>query len=164
MPPARSSTSSMTKETVREAVRAEVPEATAATEAGLRAWLFSGEAQNSTGAFSAWVDLSEQRRAYDYAEITGYALTYLAQLPVLAGSEKAAGRAAADWLTVRVDQGRLAARDGWDGDAVYLFDLGMISTGLQSFGARVGDEQYVDAGRRLATFLERELTRPAIAA
>ena len=51
--------------------------------------------------------------------------------------EIAVGRRAADWLVGRVQQRRLAARDGWDGDAVYLFDLGMISAGLQSFGRRV---------------------------
>ena len=148
---------------MREAVRAQVPEATAATETGLRGWLFSA-AQNSTGAFSAWVDLSEQCRAYDYAEITGYALTYIAGLALLAAQEESVGQAAAEWLVNRIDVGRLAARDGWDADAVYLFDLGMISSGLQSFGRRVGEARYAKAGERLAGFIAGELSRPTISA
>ena len=64
---------------------------------------------------------------------------------------------AADWLVGRVQQRRLAARDGWDGGAVYLFDLGMISAGLQSFGRRVDEERYVAAGLELVDLLDREL-------
>jgi len=40
---------------------------------------------------------------------------------------------------------------------VYLFDLGMISAGLQSFGRRVGEDRYEAAGLELVDLLEREL-------
>ena len=99
----------------------------------------------------------ERRKAYDYAEITGYALTHLAARAELADDEIAVGRRAADWLVGRVQQRRLAARDGWDSGAVYLFDLGMISTGLQTFGRRFEEERYVATGLELVELLDREL-------
>src|SRR5437870_1114476 len=94
---------------------------------GLSRWISSGICQGSSGAFAAWVEMASGEKAYDYAEITGYALSHLAGRASLSAEEIAVGRRAADWLVGRVQQGRLAARDGWDGDAVYLFDLGMIS-------------------------------------
>ena len=103
------------------------------------------------------MELASGEKAYDYAEITGYALTHLAARAELADDEIAVGRRAADWLVGRVQQRRLAARDGWDGGAVYLFDLGMISTGLQTFGRRVDEERYVATGLELVELLDREL-------
>jgi hypothetical protein len=110
---------------------------------GLARWISSGACQSSSGAFAAWVEMASGEKAYDYAEITGYALTHLAARAELADDEIAVGRRAADWLVGRVQQRRLAARDGWDSGAVYLFDLGMISTGLQTFGRRFEEERYV---------------------
>ena len=124
---------------------------------GLARWISSGACQSSSGAFAAWVELASGEKAYDYAEITGYALTHLAARPELSDDEIAVGRRAADWLVGRVQQRRLAARDGWDGDAVYHFDLGMISAGLQSFGRRYEEQRYVDAGLELVDLLDREL-------
>ena len=124
---------------------------------GLARWISSGAPQSSSGAFAAWVELASGEKAYDYAEITGYALTYLAARDELTDPEAEVGRRAAEWLTARVRQRRLAARDGWDGDAVYLFDLGMISAGLQTFGRRVEEQRYVDAGLELVELLESEL-------
>jgi UDP-N-acetylglucosamine 2-epimerase (non-hydrolysing) len=126
---------------------------------GLARWISSGACQSSSGAFAAWVELASGEKAYDYAEITGYALTHLAARAELSEDEIAVGRHAAEWLVSRVQLRRLAARDGWDGDAVYLFDLGMISAGLQSFGRRVGEERYVAAGLELVDLLDRELSR-----
>jgi len=125
---------------------------------GLAAWISSGVCQSSSGAFAAWVELASGEKAYDYAEITGYALTHLAARASLSSEEIAVGRRAADWLVGRVQQRRLPARDGWDGDAVYLFDLGMISAGLQSFGRRVEDETYVATGLELVDLLDKELS------
>jgi UDP-N-acetylglucosamine 2-epimerase (non-hydrolysing) len=124
---------------------------------GLGRWISSGACQSSSGAFAAWVELASGEKAYDYAEITGYALTHLAARPELADDEVAVGRRAADWLVGRVQQRRLAARDGWDSGAVYLFDLGMISTGLQTFGRRFAEERYVETGLELVEILDREL-------
>jgi UDP-N-acetylglucosamine 2-epimerase (non-hydrolysing) len=124
---------------------------------GLARWISSGAAQSSSGAFAAWVELASGEKAYDYAEITGYALTHLAARQWLTDPEIAVGRRAADWLVGRVQQRRLAARDGWDGGAVYLFDLGMISAGLQSFGKRLEEPRYVETGLELVELLDREL-------
>jgi UDP-N-acetylglucosamine 2-epimerase (non-hydrolysing) len=130
---------------------------------GLARWITSGAAQSSSGAFAAWVELASGEKAYDYAEITGYALTHLAARDELSDAEVDVGRGAAEWLTARVRQRRLAARDGWDGDAVYLFDLGMISAGLQSFGRRIGKQRYVDAGLELVELLESALSDDIVA-
>jgi UDP-N-acetylglucosamine 2-epimerase (non-hydrolysing) len=130
---------------------------------GLSHWITTGACQSSSGAFAAWVELASGEKAYDYAEITGYALTHIAARPELSDEEIAVGRGAAEWLTARVRQRRLAARDGWDGDAVYLFDLGMISAGLQSFGRRVGEQRYVDAGLELVDLLQDELSGDIVA-
>jgi hypothetical protein len=109
------------------------------------------------------VELASGEKAYDYAEITGYALTHLAARDELTDDEADVGRRAAEWLTARVRQRRLAARDGWDGDAVYLFDLGMISAGLQSFGGRLDEQRYVDAGLELVELIEAELAGGIVA-
>jgi UDP-N-acetylglucosamine 2-epimerase (non-hydrolysing) len=130
---------------------------------GLSRWITSGACQSSSGAMAAWVELASGEKAYDYAEITGYALTHIAARPELSDDEIEVGRKAAEWLTGRVQQRRLAARDGWDGDAVYLFDLGMISAGLQSFGSRIGEQRYVDAGLELVELLESELSGGIVA-
>jgi UDP-N-acetylglucosamine 2-epimerase (non-hydrolysing) len=130
---------------------------------GLSRWITSGACQSSSGAMSAWVELASGEKAYDYAEITGYALTHIAARPELSDGEIGVGRGAAEWLTARVRQRRLAARDGWDGDAVYLFDLGMISAGLQSFGRRIGEQRYVDAGLELVELLQSELSGDIVA-
>jgi hypothetical protein len=135
------------------------PEVLAATSAGLRAWVSSGACQSESGAFVAWFDLANGRRSYDYPEISGYALTYLAGQVSLSERERSAGQRAADWLTERVRTGKLAARDGWDNDAVYLFDIGMIAAGLLSFGRRTEVERYLETGRHLVSFL-RDETRP----
>jgi hypothetical protein len=132
------------------------PEALAAAVAGLRAWVSSGVCQSASGAFVAWFDLASGRRSYDYPEITGYVLTYLAGQTFLSERERSAGHRAAEWLDERVRAGNLAARDGWDNDAVYLFDLGMIASGLLSFGRRTEVERYLETGRRLVSFLRGE--------
>src|SRR5207245_8520774 len=75
---------------------------------GLSAWISSGICQSSSGAFAAWVELASGEKAYDYAEITGYALSHLAGRASLSAEEIAVGRRAADWLVGRVQQGRLA--------------------------------------------------------
>jgi hypothetical protein len=120
-------------------------------------WLASGACQAFSGAFVAWVDLLGGRQAFEYPEITGYALTYLAYRPSFSVGERAAALRAADWLDRRLRGGTLAARDGWDGDAVYLFDLGMISAGLISLGRRLDLEQYEESGRRVAGWLRDEV-------
>lgn len=124
---------------------------------GLRRWIASGVCQHPTGAFAAWLEAATARLSFGYAEITGYALTFLAGQAVLSDDEHAVAHRAADWLAQRVERGSLAARDGWDNGAIYLFDLGMIAAGLLSFGARAQASRFVDAGRRLASFLADEL-------
>lgn len=149
--------SSSNDQTSRSPV-ADAPEAVAAAAHRLRAWVFSGACQSPNGAFVAWFDLAEGRRAYDYPEISGYALTYLAGQRELSDREWTAGERAAEWLVERVQAGTLAARDGWDDDAVYLFDLAMIASGLLSFGRRTEVERYLETGRRLAGFLHEEIS------
>jgi hypothetical protein len=133
-------------------------ESLAATATGLAAWLSSGACQELSGAFVAWVDVAKGRRAFEYPEITGYALTFLAGRAVLSEHETIAGHRAAGWLDERIRSGNFAARDDWDGGAVYLFDLGIVASGLLAFGHRTGTERYVDTGLRVVDFLDRELS------
>src|SRR2546425_4589606 len=66
-----------------EAALALLPEALASLADGLRAWLCSGACLSPSGAFAAWVDHASGRRSFEYPEISGYALTYLAGLESL---------------------------------------------------------------------------------
>jgi hypothetical protein len=84
-------------------------------------------------------------------------LTWFAGLAAPTAAERLAGSRAARWLLDRLRGGNLAARDGWDGGAVYLFDLGMIASGLLSFGRRTKVQRHVDAGLRLVRFLGDEI-------
>jgi len=122
----------------------------------LRRWLFSGRCQSASGAYCAWRDAETGQLAFEYPEINGYLLTFAAGLPDLEPVEAAAARRAADWLLRRLAVGDLSARTGWDGGAVYTFDLAMIATGLLSFGRRFGGE-YVERGIELVDFLEDEI-------
>lgn len=108
---------------------------------GLRRWLASGSCQSEGGAFYAWMDARAGVPAYEYPEITGYALTWFAGLAEPLPEESTAGRRAADWLLRRFESGDWSARNGWDGGAAYTFDLAMIASGLINFGrVRAHDE------------------------
>ena len=96
----------------------------------LRRWLFSGSCQSVAGAFCAWREARTGRLAFEYSENNGYLLTYAAALEDPTPAELAAARRSADWLA----RGDLSARAGWDGGAIYTFDLAMTATGLMPFG------------------------------
>lgn len=121
--------------------------------ADLRRFLASGELQSEGGAFCAWRDAKTGALAFEYPEITGYALTWLAAQPNPTDAELAAGGQAADWVTARLRAGDRSARDGWDHGGVYTFDLGMISAGLQSFGRRLGQPLHAEQGEATAAEL-----------
>lgn len=125
--------------------------------AQLRRWLTSGRCQRANGAFVAWRDARTGVHAFEYPEITGYVLTYLAGRPTLGADEALVGRQAAEWLIRRFQGGNYAARDGWDKGTVYLFDLAMIANGLLTFGERVSEERYMTSGLDLAAKLVGEL-------
>jgi hypothetical protein len=135
--------------------------------ADLRRWLSSGALQSSSGAYCAWLDEDAGTLAFEYPEITGYALTWLAGRPDPTARELAAGARAARWLVHRLSRGDRSARPGWDREAVYTFDLGMIAAGLISFGRLVGDGAAVDVGlataRELAAYVAEAGYVPAVA-
>ena len=112
----------------------------------LRGWLGSGPIDSPNGAFCAWLDESSGRSTFEYPEITGYALTYLAGREDLSSGELERALRAADWLRGRLDRGDLSARDSWDHGAHYSFDLGMIATGLILFGNRCESPSHQSAG------------------
>lgn len=116
---------------------------------GLRAWLGSGALQSPGGAFCAWKESDTGQLAFEYPEITGYALTHLAQHETT-DDELSAGVRAAAWLREKGSSGALSARGEWDGQAVYNFDLAMIASGLINFGRRTSDEAVAGAGAKLA--------------
>src|SRR6185312_15613470 len=91
--------------------------------AALGRWVLDGTAQEQSGAYCAWREQPSQRLAFPYPEITGYVLTYAATAgPQDAPTEQRLVRAA-DWLAGRIVAGNLSARDGWDANAIYTFDL-----------------------------------------
>jgi hypothetical protein len=124
---------------------------------GLAAWLSSGACQSPAGAFYAWVDEGSGRPAFEYPEITGYALTHFAGRQVLSGDSAEAAQRAGAWLAERIGAGRLSARDGWDDGAIYNFDLGIISNGLFALGSRLGNTGWIDAGRSLAESIAKQV-------
>ena len=135
-----------------------MPEASQAAKAvavaeDLRRWLTSGRAQASVGAFCAWRDSAQDKLAFEYPEITGYALTWLASLSHPSATEVAVGCHAADWLVQRLSAGDRSARDDWESGAVYTFDLGMIAAGLISFGRQQNTPVYEHAGHEVAGWL-----------
>jgi hypothetical protein len=133
----------------------------------IRAWLCSGRLQSQGGAYCAWRDAEADALAYEYPEITGYALTWLAGRVDWTEQERSAGLAAGGWLAARLAAGDLSARTGWENGAVYTFDLGMLAAGLISFGRQAEVEELTQAGldtaSRLARYLEQEGELPALA-
>jgi hypothetical protein len=126
----------------------------------LARWLASGELQSPAGAFCAWREEGGEL-AFEYPEITGYALTWLASRDDPSEAELQAGRRAALWLLERLEANDPSAHSRWDGGAVYTFDLGMISAGLISFGRRVQEPRFIDRGESVgqhlaALFLDHE--------
>jgi hypothetical protein len=123
----------------------------------LRGWLGSGPIDSPTGAYFAWIEEGTGRAAFEYPEITGYALTYLMGRPDLSREEVSRAARAADWLVDRLERGDRSARDGWDDGTHYTFDLGMIATGLLRFGDRCESERHLAAGLDLAAGFRDEL-------
>ena len=123
----------------------------------LRGWLGSGPIDSPTGAYFAWIEEGTGRAAFEYPEITGYALTYLMGRPEPSREELSRAARAADWLVDRLDRGDRSARDGWDDGAHYTFDLGMIATGLLLFGDRCESERHLRMGLDLAACFRDEI-------
>ena len=124
----------------------------------LRRWIAEGGCQSPSGAFHAWRDASADHLAFPYPEITGYALTHFASLRNISRAERDAGNRAAQWLLDRLDTGNLAARDGWDADSEYVFDLAMIATGLMTFGQHTGNERLIRGGLDVTRLLQQQMS------
>jgi hypothetical protein len=137
---------------------APAPSEVMATVAGIRAWLV-GRAQGGSGALYSWIDAVSGQPAFEYPEITGYALTHFAAQTACSDAEIAAGLSAGRWLCRLIDSDGLAARRNWDGHAIYNFDLGMISNGLLTFGSRLNQSNFVAAGLHVATGLRDQVRR-----
>ena len=139
----------------------------AAAGARLRDWLTSGRPQSAAGAYCAWRDAVSGELAFEYPEITGYALTWLAAQSHLTERAHEAGVAAADWLTRRFAAGDRSARAGWEKGAIYTFDLGMIAAGLISFGraAKIASYEQLgeDVAKSLAGYIAQAGELPAVA-
>ena len=134
---------------------------------GIRRWLSSGRIQSETGAFCAWRDATTGELAFEYPEITGYALSWLAARDAPGEHEINSASRAADWLISRFAAGDWSARGGWESGAIYTFDLAMVAAGLISFGRLVGEQTYIEHGvgvaKTLVTYLERCGELPALA-
>ncbi|MCK7624500.1 hypothetical protein MUU72_15555 [Streptomyces sp. RS10V-4] len=117
----------------------------------LSAWLRGGATQRPDGAYCGW-QAPDGRLSYPYPEITGYILTFFAH-ETLNASDRQRADAAASWLADRLDGGDYSCRPDHGDGAVFLFDIGMITHGLLSYGRRVDDQRLLAAGRAAARFL-----------
>ncbi len=147
------------------------PQRASATDlsAGLRRWLASGAIQADSGALCAWRDEETSELAFEYPEITGYGLTWFASQAEPTAEEHEAAARAGHWLVARLGAvGNLSARDGWDGDNVYNFDVAMIASGLLNIGRELDASSLTDLGLRLVDGLANQIDDrqrvPAIAA
>lgn len=141
---------------IQQSAMTEVLTSLAEFKLGLRSWLTSSAA-SPDGGFVGWIDRRTGRAAFEYPEITGYALTYLAGLDDLTDVEHDLGRRAGRWLLKRLANARTAPHELYGKGLEYSFDLAMISAGLQQFGALVGDDELVQAGREVAVRLVSEV-------
>ncbi|MEE1831703.1 hypothetical protein [Streptomyces sp. SP17KL33] len=122
--------------------------------ASLSCWLRSGAVQNPNGAYSGWQAASGDLSS-PYPEITGYMLTFLAH-EALDDAERQRADAASRWLASRVEHGDHTCRLDRE-DGIYLFDIGMITNGLLSYGRRTADRRLLAAGRTAAAYLIEQL-------
>lgn len=150
------------------------------TAANLRDWLLRGPAQLRTGDSSGGVAgtiAADGRPLYVYAEITGYYLSWLADVAGCAdaASVRANAGLALGWTqrnfgrTGVAAQTRIhlaAAEPDWRNDAVFFFDLAMLLRGVDAV-AEAGVAE-ADAALRtvlhqqLLQFVEKESLRAAI--
>jgi hypothetical protein len=121
---------------------------------GLSRWLRGGAVQNPNGAYSGW-RAANGALSSPYPEITGYMLTFLAH-EVLDDFERQRADAASRWLASRIERGDRTCRMDRE-DGVYLFDIGMITNGLLSYGRRTADRRLLAAGRTAAAYLIEKL-------
>ena len=128
-------------------------ERAATLAARLASWLEGGGVQSPDGAFCAWREERGGALAFEYPEITGYALTWLAAQPELDAEAREAGLRAGRWLLERIKANAISAHVDYDGSAVYTFDLGMIAAGLISFGRRVQEPSLLGRGEQVARHL-----------
>jgi hypothetical protein len=124
----------------------------------LRNWIGSGVFQSEDGAFCAWQEEDTGKLAFEYPEINGYALTYLAGRADPTPEEKLAGLSAGKWLLRRFAANDFSARSGWDTGVAYNFDLGIIANGLMLFGSRFDVPSFVEQGFKLVEYLRKELS------
>lgn len=117
----------------------------------LAAWLRGGGTQRADGAYCGW-QAPDGRLSYPYPEITGYILTFFAH-ETLDAPERQRADAAASWLADRIDSGDYSCRPDHGDGGVFLFDIGMITHGLLSYGRRTGDQRLLASGRAAARFL-----------
>ena len=122
----------------------------------MRVWLASS-ARHPDGGLAGWIDPQSSSPSPPYPEITGYALTFVAGLDHPTASELAVGSAAARWLLDRLDRGLSAPVERHGTGIEYSFDLAIISTGLQRFGAVIDDVTFIDAGKAIAHRLVSEV-------
>lgn len=120
---------------------------------GLAKWLDSDCCQAPSGAIAAWYDPSIDAQAFEYPEITGYWLTLAMARVAAQAVVQTRINAAKNWLTDRVLSGNLAARE--DG-TVYLFDLGMMATGLFHAARQFGSQNSLRAAMSLTAFIAEQ--------
>ncbi len=124
------------------------------------------ELPDSAGGFAAWYDEDARSMPYVYAEITGYLATFMAWMHARTQSEAYLHSAtrAADWLldspiyhapsgAMRCLQPLAPSRFDYKHNQIYVFDCGVILSGLVNVYRATGASKYLEASMRLADWL-----------
>jgi hypothetical protein len=131
-------------------------------------WVLNSGIQNKSGAFHAWVDLENGRKAFEYSEITGYGISALVFLNSVKNSPELLEKAgkASEWLlrNAVTAEGAVLARNYMDWEApdpnfsfegrnCFSFDAGMVLNGLMALYESGKDKSCLEAASKVGNYL-----------
>ena len=119
-------------------------------------WIKESNIQNKCGGFHAWYDCEKKIHSFLYPEITGYAIRLFVQLYKETMDPEMIDRAisAADWLLkIQTSNGGYYCRYYLDNNyqveyidkTQYVFDSGIIVTGLLELYESTHDDKYLES-------------------
>ena len=132
-------------------------------------WLLNSGIQNtkgeSIGSFNAWYDMDSKTYPFIYSEITGYGITTLLYANSISRNNtyKERAKMAADWIinlmnensgiTARIYSGYKPDLRYFGSNISYMFDNGMVLSGLVNIYLATKEDKYLEAATELAQSL-----------
>lgn len=122
--------------------------------------------------FAAWYEADTQTMPYVYSEITGYLTTMMCHLYDMTGEQRFLESAvgAADWLlrTTHAETGGFRClfplkltRFDYKNSQVYIFDTGVIISGLVDVYRATGEQKYLIAAKKAADWIVDKAQKPS---